>query len=179
MYTYSSYYSEYLIFNPDNIYAIKLYAGELGIDDIKGLFFKIWDSLNLEKEYVSKEIAFEYLERLFEDEDYDEVSDEFEIKYFESPEEYFNIAMDYYNDGEYYSASDYFNLTLEMKPKQTEALYYLAISYYNMNDNESAMEVIDEAIEIKPDDGRFWSIKATCCSDLDQKIKPSNIIIKP
>ena len=181
LYTYASYYSQYLIFNPENIESIKIYSEELGIDDIKGLYFKIWDSLDLEKEYVSKEDAFKYLERLFEDEDYEEASDEFEAEYFENPEEYYNIAMDYYNNKEYYSATDFFNFTLEMKPEQIDARYYLAQSYYYIEDTESAIEVIDEAIEMKSDDGRFWSVKGACYStsgNNDKAMEYFNIALK-
>lgn len=169
MYTYSSYYTNYLIFNPDNIQAIRLYADELGIDDIKGVFFSIWDSMDLEREYVTKEVAYEYLERLFDDEDYDMLSNEFDVKYFESCEEYFNIAMDHYSNNEYRLATDYFIFTLEMEPEHSEALYGLAASYYYLKDYESAMEIIDEATETNPDDGRFLSVKAKCYSDLGRK----------
>ena len=166
--TYCEYYATYLIFNPDNIYHIKNLSEELNIHDVKSLFFEVWNSTNLEKEYITADNAFDYLKRALNDEDEDDLSDEFYNEYFNSPEELFKIGFFYYDESNYGLACDYFDMSLEAKPNQSEALFYQAISLCELKEVDVAMDVIDEALEINPEDARFWNVKAVCAAELNQ-----------
>ena len=166
--SYGEYYVTYLIFNPENIYNIKVCLKELDIDDLETLFNEIWNSINFKKEYVSSQIALEYLEKLLDDEDFDELSEEFNNKYFETYDELFNIGKYLYRKGDYSLAADYFDFSLEIKPGQTDALYYKAMTFCEMKDYEYSMEIIDEAIEIDSQDSRLWNIKAICAEELGE-----------
>ena len=171
MHTYSEYYMEFDIFDSENIDDISFFAEELEITDIKDLFYETWDSMELEKEYVSCDVAYEYLKKAIETGECEELSDDYDIKYFETPEEFLNIGIGYCNDGKYYRAIDYLNLSMEMRDNQSEALYYEAGSYFELKNFEDAIESIDSALEIDSNDARFYSLKAKCFSRLNDNDK--------
>lgn len=158
VFSYLGYYSEYLIFNPDNIHRIILFMDKLKIKDITEIFYDIWKS-SLKKEYVSKETAFNFLKRSF-DENLDKLSDEYNDKYFEIPQEYMMLSKDFYKYHDFSLAGDFFEFALEMDPNMQDALFYKALSYCHEKDYKWALKLIDEALDIDSNNARYWCVKA-------------------
>lgn len=77
VYDYEKYYQLHILIEhgtPDFIYN---YALELKIDDLKDLFYNVWDSMNLEKEFISKKEAYEFLNELYGDENFADLSENY------------------------------------------------------------------------------------------------------
>ena len=70
----------YTIFNPLIIDNIKKCLETLDVD-IESLFYELWDLKDSEEDFASKEECFNYLKRILNGEDLDELSDEYEEKY--------------------------------------------------------------------------------------------------
>ena len=72
----------------------------------------------------------------------------------------FKSGLKCYNDGDFESALDFFDLSLELDPNDSEVIYYKALALGNLEDFEIALDLIDKAIELDCEDDRFWNDKA-------------------
>ena len=101
----------------------------------------------------------------------------------------FNSGLNYYNTGDYESALDFFDLSLELDPNDSEVLYYKALTLANLQNFDIALEFIDRALELDSQDDRFWNDKgnflvrmnrfyeAEKCFNKALKLKPGDSVI--
>ena len=73
------------------------------------------------------------------------------IFFTQEPSAYNNLGQAYLRKGEYTSAIDAFQTTLEMRPDAVGAYINLATAYLKQNLPDSAIESCETAIEIAPD----------------------------
>jgi tetratricopeptide (TPR) repeat protein len=66
----------------------------------------------------------------------------------------FNIATNYYNNGNYTAAEQSLKQVVALKPDKLDAYYYLANTYIKLNNNELAEQNFLKAIELDPKDQR-------------------------
>ena len=160
-YSYIDYYPEYLIFNPENVFYIKALINELEITNIEDMFYKMWDELNLKKEFVSKDIAFDYFSNSIENEaDLDDLTSEYDEKYFSIAKEYFDLSLYYYHNHDFLISSEFFEFAIENDPTCIESLYYEALSFIHYRDFEMANSRIDEVLEKDSNNAKYLNVKA-------------------
>ncbi len=78
----------------------------------------------------------------------------------------FESGLKYYNNSEFEYALGFFDLSLELDPKDSEVIYYKALTLANLQDFEIALDLIDKAIELDSEDDRFWNDKANFLTSL-------------
>ena len=106
-----------------------------------------------------------------------------------NPDELFAEGMENYSLGDFDDALSFFDLSLEINPNQSEALYYKALTLANLGEFKDAVKTIDKAIKIDSKDDRFWNDKgnflaslkkinkAHKCFDKAIKLNPTDSII--
>ena len=77
IYDYEDYYIMYALLNYYDIDSIRSYASQLEIDNLEEIFNNVWDSMNLEKEFVSKKEAYKFLNELYNEEKFDELCENY------------------------------------------------------------------------------------------------------
>lgn len=77
IYDYEDYYSIYVLLNYYDIEGIRSYASQLEIDNLEEIFNNVWDSMNLEKEFVSKKEAYKFLNELFNEEKFNDLCENY------------------------------------------------------------------------------------------------------
>lgn len=77
IYDYKEHYHSYCLLDYYDIEGIKIYASEFGIDNLELMFNSIWDSMNLENEFISKKEAFKFLNELFDEEKFHELCENY------------------------------------------------------------------------------------------------------
>ena len=69
-----------------------------------------------------------------------------------SPDFYYNLALEYLRKGQFMLAEEYFKLTLNVNPLDKDAAYNLGILYENyLNDKEKAIVFYQQYLNIAPD----------------------------
>lgn len=77
IYDYGDYYSFYALLDYHDIEGIKIYSSQLGINNLEDIFNNIWDSMNLEKEFISKKDAYKLLNELFDEDKFDDLCENY------------------------------------------------------------------------------------------------------
>ena len=77
IYDYEEYYSLDILLDYQNIISINSYASQLEIDNLEELFNNIWDSMKLEKEFISKNEAYKLLNELFDEKQFDDLCENY------------------------------------------------------------------------------------------------------
>ncbi len=77
IYDYEDYYSSNSLLDYHDIEEIKILSEQFEIDKLEIIFNEVWDSMNLEKEFIGKKEAYELLEKLFDKEEFDELSNDY------------------------------------------------------------------------------------------------------
>ena len=77
IYDYEDYYSIHALLDYYGIEGIGILASQLEIDDLEEIFNDIWDSMNLEKEFVSKKEAYMLLNELFDENKFDDLCEKY------------------------------------------------------------------------------------------------------
>ena len=77
IYDYKEYYSMYFLLDYHDIEGIRIYASQLEINNLEEIFNNIWESMNLEKEFISKKEAYQFLNELFDEEKFDDLCENY------------------------------------------------------------------------------------------------------
>jgi tetratricopeptide (TPR) repeat protein len=75
-------------------------------------------------------------------------------------EEYFDEAMDFFNNDEFEEALEYFEKVTKYYPDNQDAWFMKAVTYINLEEDEKALQSIEKAIELNPEDTEAWVKKA-------------------
>ena len=169
-YSYSSEFIYFHIFSEVNIQNIKQYSKNLNINNLKELFFQRWDLTHFKKQYLNCDKAYDYLERLF-NENRIELSKECEDACFDNAIENYNRGVYHFRSAEFEDAILFFKNCLLKEPDFINALYGQLLSYSNLDNLDKTMKEINKAIKIDENNQRFWSLKAICHADKYEKFK--------
>lgn len=76
VYDYEDYYSMYVLLYYDTVMAIKFYSSKLesGLEEV---FNGVWDSMELENEFISREDAYKLLNELFDEEKFEDLCENY------------------------------------------------------------------------------------------------------
>ncbi|MBR1610428.1 MAG: hypothetical protein IJ672_02920 [Methanobrevibacter sp.] len=77
IYDYEDYYSLYVLLNYYDIDCIRSYTSQLEINNLEEIFNNVWDSMKLEKEFISKKEAYNFLNELFDEEKFDDLCENY------------------------------------------------------------------------------------------------------
>lgn len=86
----------------------------------------------------------------------------------------FHRGYEYYEKGEYKTALNYFDKSLELNPNDSETVYYKALCIAYLGDAEIAVDMINRAIEMDSTQDRYWNDKAnflTSLGNFDEALK--------
>ena len=84
----------------------------------------------------------------------------------EEADETFNLGRQAFENGNYSKAMEYFNKTLELDYKQTEAYYWLGYSYQKLEYFDEAIKNYKEAINFCPEMTQLSYIRLGQCEEL-------------
>ncbi len=74
--------------------------------------------------------------------------------------QYFDEAMDFFNEEEFEEALEYFEKLTEDNPTCQDAWFMKAVTLINLEEDEMALQSIEKAIELEPEDTEAWAKKA-------------------
>ena len=104
------------------------------------------------------------MDELENDNDFKRVIDE--IEDIKNSSDAFKSGLKYYQNDDFEKALDFFDLSLELDPGDSEVIYYKALTLANLQDFDIALGLIDKAIELDSEDDRFWNDKANFLTHL-------------
>ena len=125
--------------------------------------------MTFRNEYIPRDVAYEYLEKLLDDEDFEKLSEEVRTAYLNTLDENYNLAIYNYQIEAPETALTHLNYILESGINKKSALYCKAHCEYDLQEYDTAISTIDEALEIDEKNARLWSLKGKCYLKQDKK----------